>query len=135
MSYITLKDLRDRFGDVELIQLTDTHDNDAIDQVKVNQAIADADAMIDSYIGGRYGLPLVETPTVLVKPACDITRYYLYDDNTTELVENNYNTALKFLKDVQAGKATLGISESVENNHGVTFNNAAGKSSIDWETF
>ncbi|MFY2646294.1 phage protein Gp36 family protein, partial [Achromobacter insuavis] len=46
---------------------------------KVDRALADARNTIDSYIAGRYTLPLSSVPQVLIRIACELARYYLYD--------------------------------------------------------
>jgi len=54
MSYCTLQDLRDRYGDDEIIQLTDRANIGTIDQTVVDRAIADADGEIDGFVGPRW---------------------------------------------------------------------------------
>ena len=49
-------------------------------------------------------------PTVLVRLACDIARYHLYDDRATEQVAKRYNDAIKFLALVSKGDVQLGVS-------------------------
>ncbi|KQQ85847.1 hypothetical protein ASF65_04740 [Aureimonas sp. Leaf324] len=80
MSYASLQDLIDRFGDRELIQLTDRTNRPAsvIDQTVVGRALADADALIDGYVGKVHALPLAAVPPALVKTAADIARFYLH---------------------------------------------------------
>lgn len=45
-----------------LLQLSDLENTGAIDPVTVDSAIADADAIIDSYLGQRSDVPLAEVP-------------------------------------------------------------------------
>lgn len=110
MAYTTQQDLIDRFGAVELAQLTDEVDGQVIDPVVVAKAIADADAEIDSYLGVRYALPLSVSPIppVLERIASDIARYYLFDDRVTEAVRVRYQSAVALLKSFSAGTVTLG---------------------------
>jgi phage gp36-like protein len=109
MAYCTLQDLRDRYGDEELIQLTDRANLGTIDEAVVNRAIADAEGEIDGYIGGRFVAPLDPVTKSLTRVACDITRYYLYDDAATETVSKRYDDAVKFIKAIGKGEISLGV--------------------------
>lgn len=109
MPYCTQQNLVDRFNQLELIQLTDRANPPAgtINTTVLNQAIADADAEINSYLTG-YTLPLATVPANLVRIACDITRYYLYDDSMVEQVKTRYDSAIKYLTQVAKGTISLG---------------------------
>lgn len=113
MTYATLADMQARFNDRELIQLTDESDAPAaIDEIKVGKALTDASGLIDSYIGGRYTLPLATVPHQLVRFCCDIAWKYLWGDRASEQVQKNHDAALKFLEHVSAGKAKLDVEGS-----------------------
>lgn len=112
--YCTTQDLIDRFGEDELIQLTAEVDSlggfsGSGNQVQIDRAIADAAATIDSYLAGRYPLPLDQIPPVLNRHACDMVRYFLQDRSPLEEVTNRYNAAIRFLEKVASGAITLGI--------------------------
>ncbi len=109
MTYASQQNLIDRFGQDELIQLTGRASLDAIDATVVARALADADAEINGYLSTRYTLPLSPVPAVLEKLACDIARYQLFENAATEIVKQRYENAVRFLKDVAAGKVTLGV--------------------------
>ncbi len=108
MSYATQQNMIDRFESKELIDLTDRANTGAIDAVVLGQALADADAKIDGYLASRYTLPLATVPGSLVRIACDIARYFLYDNHATEEVRNRYKDAEKFLVSLGKGEITLG---------------------------
>jgi len=108
MTYATKQQMIDRFGQDELIQLTDRSGAGVIDDVVLDQALADADAEIDGYLAGRYQLPLGSVPPILVVYACDIARYRLYDDAATEQVSRRYQDAVRFLRLAADGKVQLG---------------------------
>ncbi len=135
MTYCTKKDLTDRFGIDELVEITDTNNVGDIDDVKLNQAIADAGAEIEGYVAGRYSLPLTIVPPVLKMYACDITRYKLYDDRVTEQVEKRYNDAMKYLMRLAEGKVTLGIAEATEAANGGSIKTSQSTSKTNWGTF
>lgn len=112
MPYTTPTLLADRFGSDELIQRTDKFPpfTGAIVDVVLDRAIADADAEIDGFVGARYALPLPDpVPPVLVPIACDIARYRLYDDAVPDIVRQRYEDAIARLKDISAGRLSLGI--------------------------
>ena len=114
MSYCNTQALINRFGETELIRLTESTDTNgdytnAIDQTQIDSAIADASATIDSYLAGRYPLPLVQIPPVLDRFACDIARYFLHDRSPLEEVTNRYKEAIRFLEKVASGGISLGI--------------------------
>lgn len=112
MTYATQSDLETRFRQQELIDLTDEANLGVIDAAAVAVVLADADAEINGYLAGRYSLPLAQTSPELVRLACDIARYKLYDARATEQVKARYDDAIKKLRDVSSGKASLGIDQA-----------------------
>ena len=58
--YATVDAMRRKFGDSELIQLTDNEAPylNAINMDKLNGAMQEANSEIDAYVGSRYALPL-----------------------------------------------------------------------------
>ena len=115
--YATLSDMQTRFGEREIIQLSDRSipPTGLVDATVVDTALADASAEIDSWIMGRYPLPLGEIPPVLVGLCCDMARLRLCTDHPPENVREKYEQALGFLKAVQSGKAHLGLSGESES--------------------
>jgi phage gp36-like protein len=105
--YCTQQDMIDRFGEEELIQLTDRDGLGVINTTVLNQAISDAAAEIDGYLATRYQLPLLETHPALPRLASDIARYLLYDDAAPEKVEDRHDKAIAYLRDVAKGNVTL----------------------------
>lgn len=112
MPYATQQDLVDRYSETEIIQLSDRAKTGAIDVAVVAAKLADADAEIDSYLVGRYTLPLVPVPLVLARIACDIARYHLFDDNATEQVTTRYKDAIRFLESLAKGTVSLGPGDA-----------------------
>jgi phage gp36-like protein len=76
----------------------------------VARAIADADAEIDSYCGVRYSVPFSTVPPVILKFSVDIAIYNLYArrKGAPEDRKTRYDNAVRFLKDVSKGLASLG---------------------------
>lgn len=107
MTYITKQGLIDRFGQLELLQLTDRTNRPAttIDDVVVNRAIGDAAAEIDSYLAKAYALPITTVPAVLERKAADIARFFLHGKSADKdgPVAIAYRDAIAWLRDVARG--------------------------------
>lgn len=108
--YCTLTDMINRFELTELIQLSDSAHIGMIDDAVVNAAISDASNLIDGYISGRYALPLQSVPSVLISICANIARYNMYDNAVTDVVQRNYDAAIRFLEQVGTGKIKMGLS-------------------------
>lgn len=108
MAYTNANEMIARFGELELVQLTD-RDNltgQVVLQV-LDAAIADAEAEVDSYLAVRYALPLEAVPDILKSITADLARYRMHDGAMPETVQQRYTDALRFLRDVSARKASL----------------------------
>lgn len=118
MSYCTQQDLIDRFGEDELIQLTDRNDVGVIDSAVVDAATNRAGNKVDRYCRDRYLLPLNPAVDVL-DIACDLSRFYLYEDHATEEVEKRYDTALADLRDIATGRQKLSAALATTGSSGM----------------
>lgn len=117
MAYASVADLVARFGEDELIDLTDRDEprTGAVVEAVAQAAIADAAGEIDAYLGVRYALPVAPVPAHLVTVACDVARYRLHGVRVTEEVRTRYDDALRWLKDVAAGRALLPGAATASN--------------------
>ena len=106
MPYATLQQLIDRYGERMLVRLTDRGEsaNLQIDGDTVDRALADADALIDGYLGGRYALPLV------VDIAQRLAIWNLHTSTTDEKVAADYKAALATLRDISTGAVRLPVA-------------------------
>jgi len=107
MGYCTRADMVDRFGEQEVADLEAGRSN------AMDEAIDDAAALIDSYIGARYSLPLLAAPVQLLSISRDLVRYSL-DMVPDETVRQRRDYAIKYLESLAAGRATLGIPQASE---------------------
>jgi phage gp36-like protein len=107
MPYVDIGGLIDRYGETELVQLTDTLGVGAYDEAVIARAIADADAVIDGYLAGRYRLPLEAVPSNLALLAGDIVRYRLWRDAASEEVRRRYDDAIGYLNRLADGRVRL----------------------------
>lgn len=117
MAYATTADLVTRFGEAELIDLTDRASPPAnvVDAGVAAGAIADAVGEIDAYLGVRYALPVSPVPAHLVAMTCDIARYRLHGSRVTDEVRARYEDAVRWLKDVAQGRALLPGAAAASN--------------------
>lgn len=125
--YVTVAAMIDKFGERELIQLTDTEAPylDAINLTKLNAAIEEANSEIDAYIGSRYALPLQTVPPFLKNIGCNLARYYAVTGDLSENdpIQDRYKNSLKTLERVSKGVLTLGGSPAGEATAVNTANN------------
>lgn len=112
MSYATEAHMIARFGETEVIALTDRADIGTIDDVVLAGALVEADAEIEPYLASRHQLPLTSVPKILTGFACDIARYRLCGAGVTETEEirKRYEDAIKFLVKVSRGEISLGLN-------------------------
>lgn len=110
MAYATLTDLKKTLSEAQLIQLTDDAGLGLVDQPTIDKAIADADAEIDSYLGGRYTVPLSPVPALVNRLSADLAIYHLYSRRMSvpEQREKRYEASVDLLKMLSKGTATLG---------------------------
>lgn len=110
--YATVDAMLKKFGERELIQLTDTVApyQKAINSEKLDAALAEANSEIDGYLASRYQLPLPAVPPFLEAIACNMARYHAC---TGAISENNpiaikYQNAIKSLKEIAKGTVAIG---------------------------
>lgn len=87
----------------------------------INEALNGASKFMDSYLESQYQLPLPQGQigASTLPPICgDIARYKLYDDKPTDVVRKRFEDALHWLRDVAAGRASLGAGEPASTTSG-----------------
>lgn len=91
--------------------------NEKLDQL-CTEAIQDACAEIDGYLGKRYRVPFSTAPAVVKKYAKDIAIYNLFsrqgieENDREKTILNRYNAATKFLRDIALGIGSIGIEDA-----------------------
>ena len=113
MSYATIADIRSELDEDVLVQLTDDDDTGETDTDIVDKALADANAVVDGYIGKRHDLPFASPPAILAKLETDIAIVNLFNrrNGPPEHRQKQYENAIAFLEKVNAGKITLGPND------------------------
>lgn len=140
--YLTLLQLSEMPGALELAQVASDKHSDLVDAAlmeltlldgdrsayaageiaaaddakqRIEQAMVEADWLIDGYLGKRYTLPLPSPPGILTTWARAIVRYKLHGDRLSrednDPVVRDYKDAVKFLEQVAAGKFSLGLED------------------------
>lgn len=111
MAYASHQDMIDRFGEQELIQLTDREgDAEAIVTSVLDRALTDADSIIDAHLqSAGYPLPMSNQIALLTSIAVDLARPRLYDENPTEAVLMREKSAMALLARIADGKLKLGL--------------------------
>lgn len=127
MTYASLQQLIDRFGEQVLLDLTDRASPavGAIDPAVVDRALADTDAAIDGYLAGRYALPLVDVPPRVVDLALTIAIYKLHPFEPDPKITRDYEQAMKALLAIARGEERLplaGAEPAATGNSGVVTN-------------
>lgn len=112
MSYALIVDLQNRLTQAKLIDLCDFNNTGLFDtaaQARAQTALDTSSAIIDSYCGGRYKLPL-QVSVQLVDVCVDLAIAKLYSGRQRKLpdeVKAAQDLALAYLKNVSSGVATL----------------------------
>ena len=115
MAYCILTDIKKLIPEDTLIQLTDDEGAGIVNQGRIDEAIAQADAEIDAYLGGRYSVPLTPVPDVVKKVSVDMAIYNLYSRRVEEIPAtraDRYKGAIRLLEGI--AKGTVSIGEAVE---------------------
>lgn len=114
MTYATLTDLIDRYGEAMLIGLTDrgAAPTGAVVTSVVDAALADADAVIDGYLLTRYALPLSTVPDLIVTLAEAIAIYTLHTYEPDPKITKDYEAAIRSLRDISGGVIRLQVAGS-----------------------
>lgn len=109
MAYSDLDDLKNKIDETVLIQLTDTTDSGVIDSAKTGRAIRDADALIDSYAGKVYKVPMSPVPDLIVSVSATLAIFNLHKFRSVDspVWSGAYDRAVEFLGEVAQGAVTL----------------------------
>lgn len=95
-----------------LVQLTDDEGYGTVNQTRIDEAIAQADAEIDSYCGGRYSIPFAApAPDIAKKISVDIAIYNLYSRRVEVIPEvraDRYKNAIRQLEGISKGIISIG---------------------------
>lgn len=112
MAYSTLTDIKNLIPEETIIQLTDDENLGEVNQTRVDEAIAQADAEIDSYCASKYSVPFTTVPAIVKKCSVDIAIYNLYSRKVEEIPEtraSRYKNAIRQLEGISKGLISIGV--------------------------
>ncbi|HEB71346.1 MAG TPA: DUF1320 domain-containing protein [Nitrospirae bacterium] len=109
MAYSVLDDLKKKIDEAVLVQLTDTTDSGVVDSAKTDRAIRDADALIDSYTGKVYKVPMSPAPDVItdISATLAIAGLHKFRSVDSPVWSEARGKAIEFLGKVAVGAVTL----------------------------
>ena len=110
MPYSTQSDLEKQLPKELLVQLADDDGDGVIDGGIVPDAIQKADDEINAYAATRYTVPFAPVPPLVRALSVDLAIWNLYArrGRENETVTKRYDRAIKLLRDIASGTATLG---------------------------
>jgi phage gp36-like protein len=117
MAYSDLTTLQQRMPEQVIIDLTDDQHTGLVNEDPVDRAIADADTEIDSYLAGRYPVPVDPASALLQRLSLDLSVEILYgrrpDLDMPEAVKTAAKNARALLARIAAKDAHLpGVAEA-----------------------
>lgn len=112
MAYATPDDITAAYG-FDAIFAADRDGDGVADAGKVEFALADASAEIDSFLATRYPLPLAEPHPVLKRLCIDIAVYRMANsaDVVSDAMRQRFEDALRALAEFSAGKRRLSLPD------------------------
>jgi phage gp36-like protein len=125
VTYATLDGLISRYGEDVLLSIADrsTPPAGVVDQATVTRALENADASINASLSVRYRLPLVDVPAIVVDTAEAIAIYKLHRYAPDPKIKDEYDQALRDLRDIATGTKKLdlaGVEPAGSGGGGVT---------------
>lgn len=94
---------------------------------QLNAALVTASRLADSYLKTRYTVPLTAWDDDLSRAVCDVAAYDIAGskahgvDGGKTLIRVRYDDAIRWLKDVSSGEASLAVAEEADAEHGEAF--------------
>ena len=117
MRYCSLPDLQLAIPPQTLIWLSnDDESATAMNAAVVEEAVRQAEELVDAHLRGRYNLPLDPVPSVVKDMTVNLARHWLYarrpeGSDLPDAVTRTYKAALKMLEQIRDGLLTIGDPE------------------------
>jgi phage gp36-like protein len=121
MPYSTVDDIKKMLPEDLIVQLTDDEATGSINQPRMEEAIAQADAEIDSYCGERYSVPFATVPDIVKKLSVDLAIYNLYSRLVRDMPEvrtERYRSSIRQLEAISKGNISLGVDPAPQAHSG-----------------
>lgn len=114
MRYCTRQDIGQAIPEMTLLQLS--NDDPAAElpnESVIEEAVRQAEELVDGYLRGRYVLPLDPVPTVLRDAVVYLARHWLYqrrpEGSMPDAVKDSRKDTIKLLETIRDGVVTLGM--------------------------
>lgn len=109
--YAVALDMIAKWGETEIARLSSAYDAPIrVDVARCDLAIGDAQAIVDSYLRGRYAVPLIDPPREIVTATLVLARHELAQGDgrepTTQMIEARRET-IRWLERVAAGTVSI----------------------------
>lgn len=111
--YLSSDEYVARYGEGETIRLTDDAKTGRVHEPTLLAALTDATKFADSYLAGRYTLPLEEPPELIKQIVADLARERLYRSKPLPAVIDAAKRARAILLDLSAGRAQLQLASGI----------------------
>lgn len=120
MRYCTLADLLLAIPAQTLIQLTHDVTTDygqtmpsEPNGVVIEEAVRQAEDLVDAFLRGRYDLPLSPVPTVIKDVSVNLARHWLYarrpeGNELPDAVTRTYKASMHILEQIRENRLTIG---------------------------
>lgn len=108
--YITISEFVARVGLPEVIRATDGIGDGRIDRDMLVNALADAQALVDTYFASRYQVPLTDPPLIVKKLVADLARAALYPSGAPDGVAEQAKATTRLLERIQSGALQLPLA-------------------------
>lgn len=138
MPYTTRDQLIEQFGLDEMLQLADPDGTGVVSDVALLPRIQDAEFLINAYAAPRYAVPLdqaIVDSSPIPRVCGDLVRYALMHGVPTDESRRRHDDAMRFLRDLQAGKVTLGAQDTEADATAGRVVVAPACSNTDWESY
>ncbi len=109
--YATLADLRSRYDEADLVQLTDQANLGVVDETRVASALKAAGVIIDGYVAVKYRTGAAPVPPLLTDLAMTLAWHRLHRNDVPETVETARKDAISSLEKISKGTIKLDAGE------------------------
>jgi len=118
--YCSQSDLEKRIDPQLLRALSDDDADGLADEAVINAAIADADALIDTYLRARYAVPFDPVPEAVRSISAAVAIYFLLT-RRREIVpdehQKRYESAVRLLDRLARGEIALDAGQASASSH------------------
>ncbi len=130
MAYAQLTQLLALLPEETLIKLSsDQTGAAAVDAATIDAAIAQADQVIDGYVGMQRTVPLDPVPGLIRTISANLAVYFLYRrrNQVPEIWESQYKADLAVLVKISTGQIGFGSAGTKQDPPGQTLASSSGK--------